>query len=697
MPTPAVSICVLTYGDYPDLARTTLDSIIQHCARADYQLIVGGNAVSPATADYLQALHAEGAIDQLLLSPENLNKCPMMRRMFAEVEAPLIWWFDDDSFVQDPDALPARLRRAAEAPAHEQLWGHMYFFGHENDFNYGHDVRAWVRSAPWYRGLEPPGWEPGGKGEHDFEGRGCGDGRWFFITGGNWLVRTEAIQALDWPDTRLIKRNDDVFLTEAIRQQGWSAHDIGPLGVAINTQPRRGAGEDAQTMQVQMETAPDTPVAPAPPLPPHLDLDGWFLSEEAVAYRRIASRIHDGTFVELGVWKGKSMSGILDIAARNRCHIFAVDLWYDYDGNSLTQRRAGQGRQIFEQNIALLGHSDRVTVIEEDSAEAARHFQDGSVDCIFVDGDHSHAGVVRDLRAWLPKLKPGGVLFGHDYIWHEGVRTGLAEVLGDQFKQLEGSLWQALTPWDDRPAQGRGCIFIPTFEDADLLTLNFADRPDLAEAIDIHIFDDNFDPSEIDRVKHLCEANGWHYHFIGRDRHNDWQGDQHDLSGFNKMIWDIFIALGQEYDYVIKVDSDAWIVQPDFYLEFDRLLHGRRAIAGTVETRHTGHLQHFWDLGAHYGYTHEPGEWSSHIQGGIYGLSKAAISELAEMGFMEGVHAYFAEDAYMSLSCTLLGIPLWETDHTGSWWHPYLPEMARLRYLRAVHPMTKTQWESWQV
>jgi hypothetical protein len=50
----------------------------------------------------------------------------------------------------------------------------------------------------------------------------------------------------------LVKRNDDVFLGEAIRQQGWEFQDIGSLGVEINTEPRRGDGEDQGTMVRQM-------------------------------------------------------------------------------------------------------------------------------------------------------------------------------------------------------------------------------------------------------------------------------------------------------------------------------------------------------------------------------------------------------------------------------------------------------------
>jgi hypothetical protein len=227
-----VTICVLTYGNYPDLVKRTIESIRFHCARSLYRLVVGANAAGAGTREYLERLRAEGAIDRLILSEANLNKCPMMRRMFEGIEGEFVWWFDDDSHLTGPEAL--------------------FFFGSENDFNYGTDVAGYVRRAPWFRGKEPPSWTPGGKGEFNFEGKGTGDGRWFFVTGGCWFIRSEAIRALDWPDPGLIKRNDDVFLCEALRQQGWEFHDIGLCGAAINTEPRRGEGEDKATMERQM-------------------------------------------------------------------------------------------------------------------------------------------------------------------------------------------------------------------------------------------------------------------------------------------------------------------------------------------------------------------------------------------------------------------------------------------------------------
>ena len=73
---PNVTFCVLTYGDHPRLAQRAPESIRSHCPQAQYRLIVGANAVSVETEAYLKSLQAKGEIDQLIVSPVNLNKCP---------------------------------------------------------------------------------------------------------------------------------------------------------------------------------------------------------------------------------------------------------------------------------------------------------------------------------------------------------------------------------------------------------------------------------------------------------------------------------------------------------------------------------------------------------------------------------------------------------------------------------------------
>jgi GT2 family glycosyltransferase len=237
-----ITICVLTFGDYPDLTRRAIGSILAHCPRSDYRLIVGANAVADETCSFLESIQQSGGIDHLIVSKRNINKCPMMRRMFKRVETELIWWFDDDSFILDPAAFDHWRRCAERASAQTVMWGKVAFCDHPSAFAAGlQDPVAFVRSADWYRGLTPPSWSLGGRGQFDYAGRGTGDGRWFFVLGGCWMIRTQAIRALDWPDRRLIRTGDDVFLGEAIRQQGWVCQNIEDPGVAIDTEPRRGS------------------------------------------------------------------------------------------------------------------------------------------------------------------------------------------------------------------------------------------------------------------------------------------------------------------------------------------------------------------------------------------------------------------------------------------------------------------------
>jgi GT2 family glycosyltransferase len=162
----------------------------------------------------------------------------MMRRMFLDVRSEFLWWFDDDSFVTSPTALSERLCVAQKTSPDIVMWGEQYMCEHRVSFCDG-DPTDFVRSATWYRGLTPPSWEPGGKGEFNFDQRGGGDGRWIFLTGGNWFIRCTALAALDWPDPRLVTFGEDVFLGEAIRQHGWRIQHIGKLGVETNCAPRR--------------------------------------------------------------------------------------------------------------------------------------------------------------------------------------------------------------------------------------------------------------------------------------------------------------------------------------------------------------------------------------------------------------------------------------------------------------------------
>ncbi len=232
---PRVTICVLMYGDYPALARQVIGSIVTLCDRRQYRLFVGCNACSPETLAYLRAVEQ---IDRYFISEQNLNKCPMQRRMYEQLETEFVWWFDDDSYVVESDALRRRVEIADAAPKETVLWGPSFFWHDQADFNFGVDVKPWVRAQPWYS-REPIPYDP--------------SGNWVFVIGATWFARTSILRELDWPPREFLMPAEDALFCEAIRQSGHSFDNPGDCGVKFQTHERR-VPETQEMMERQMRS-----------------------------------------------------------------------------------------------------------------------------------------------------------------------------------------------------------------------------------------------------------------------------------------------------------------------------------------------------------------------------------------------------------------------------------------------------------
>lgn len=117
-----------------------------------------------------------------------------------------------------------------------------------------------------------------------------------------------------------------------------------------------------------------------------------------------------GHVVEVGSFAGESARIIAPMVGRLTC----VDPYIHYpeaDGwlapGDLEEAKAAM--------LAFLDDARNVTLIQLPSVEAAEMFKAGSLDAVYIDGDHSEEAVRADIRAWLPKIKPGGWIGGHDY------------------------------------------------------------------------------------------------------------------------------------------------------------------------------------------------------------------------------------------------------------------------------------------
>jgi len=70
----------------------------------------------------------------------------------------------------------------------------------------------------------------------------------------------------------------------------------------------------------------------------------------------------------------------------------------------------------------------RVTLINKLSLDGANDIEDESLDFVFIDADHSYEACSSDIKAYLPKVKPEGMILGHDANW-DGVRKAYNECL----------------------------------------------------------------------------------------------------------------------------------------------------------------------------------------------------------------------------------------------------------------------------
>jgi hypothetical protein len=137
-----------------------------------------------------------------------------------------------------------------------------------------------------------------------------------------------------------------------------------------------------------------------------------------------------GAGVEVGVQTGDYSQTLLREWRGSK--LYLVDLWRPLPNSSDPANvPIAQHRDNFLKIFDVVAPFDsRAVIIREDSLSAARLFQDSSLDFVYLDAGHSHAEVEADINAWSAKVRPGGLLMGHDYMDGEvSVVNGANEVI----------------------------------------------------------------------------------------------------------------------------------------------------------------------------------------------------------------------------------------------------------------------------
>lgn len=123
------------------------------------------------------------------------------------------------------------------------------------------------------------------------------------------------------------------------------------------------------------------------------------------------------------------------MAAAGAVHVTAVD-----------NHASLPTRQVMEANVAACGSAHLITMVVADCADAFPQMAAAGerFGLVFVDGDHGHDLVIRDIRLALSVLEPGGILAVHDY--GEDCCPGVAEAVDELFPdgpdEVTVTLWQ---------------------------------------------------------------------------------------------------------------------------------------------------------------------------------------------------------------------------------------------------------------
>jgi len=143
---------------------------------------------------------------------------------------------------------------------------------------------------------------------------------------------------------------------------------------------------------------------------------------------------------EVGVWRGSTSVALLDHYPE--LYLYLIDT-YDDDGLPKALSSKLSAAQAEEQaREAVAAHADRCEWMICPSIDAAARIPDGLLDFVFIDADHRYEAVKQDIEAWLPKIRTGGILAGHDYsAHHPGVKQAVQERFGKQFKVARGKVW----------------------------------------------------------------------------------------------------------------------------------------------------------------------------------------------------------------------------------------------------------------
>jgi len=145
-------------------------------------------------------------------------------------------------------------------------------------------------------------------------------------------------------------------------------------------------------------------------------------------------------FKEMGFHRGAEIGTDRGLYAEVLCKanpgvlLYCIDPWKIYKDNT----------DYFDQHVLNVNYKNTVKrlapynceIIRKSSMGVIKDFVDNSLDFVYIDANHNFKYVLEDINKWSKKVRPGGIVSGHDYIWqaHRKPRYDVKEALDIHLK-----------------------------------------------------------------------------------------------------------------------------------------------------------------------------------------------------------------------------------------------------------------------
>jgi len=141
-------------------------------------------------------------------------------------------------------------------------------------------------------------------------------------------------------------------------------------------------------------------------------------------------------FAEIGVWKSRTTKRILRHIGDQIDEYWAVDPFDVNLAHTRSERRRTEldWKGLYSHCCGVMMYFHQLKVVKMTSEQASTIFLDGYFDMVYIDAMHTFDHVNADIGYWLPKVREGGIIGGHDYGHrrHPGVKKAVDKWFGEE-------------------------------------------------------------------------------------------------------------------------------------------------------------------------------------------------------------------------------------------------------------------------